>query len=393
MIALCIIVAQTTVVLSRAFYTLFFHPLSRFPGPKSWIAFPILKSLAQVRGQLDFQIREFHEYYGSVIRCGPNELSFTCPAAWKDIYGHGHSELPKFFPSGIGARDAGTSNIISSNAADHFRFRRAMLPAFSDRALEQQEGIIRGYVDLLVTRLREVASSEQPTDMKKWYTFTTFDLIGDLAYGTSFDGLQSGKQNPWVRNIENMLRLFPILALAQSSPLIAKLFLFFASDKIKNSRQEHLRLTTELALARIENKDIERRGDFMDFIMRARGKEHGLSDAEIVSNTDTLIVAGSETTATLLCGVTYYLLQNPAARDQCVDEVRSAFACDEEITFKAASAKLPFMLACLDEALRLFPPVPTVLFRTTLPGQATVIGGHEVPENVSLFTFSVNYLD
>lgn len=384
MIALCILMVQVVLIFSKAVYNLFLHPLSRFPGPPSWVTFPILKNLAQIQGQLDFKIRDSHQHYGSVVRCGPNELSFTSPTAWKDIYGHGHPELPKSFPNGVGTRDAGASNIISANTTDHLRFRRAMLPAFSDRALEQQENIIRGYVDLLITRLREVARSGKPTDMKSWYTFTTFDLIGDLAYGTSFGGLKNGKQNPWVQNIESMLKLFPILGLASSSSLIAKAFLFFASKKIKNSRQEHLRLTTELAFARIGNKDMDRRGDFMDHIMRAHGKDHGLSDAEIVSNTDTLIVAGSETTATLLCGVTYYLLLNPHALRRCRDEVRSAFISDEEITFKAASSKLPYMLACLNEALRLFPPVPTVLFRTTLPGQVTLIDGYEIPENVSL---------
>ena len=379
-----VLVIQIILVLLHAIYNLFFHPLSRFPGPKLWIAFPIFKNLAQLRGQLDFTMRDLHDHFGSVVRCGPNELSFTSPAAWKDIYGHGHAELPKYFPNGIGIRDAAASNIINSHAHDHFRFRRAMLPAFSDRALEQQEDIIQGYVNLLISRLRNVAKSDRVTDMKDWYTFTTFDLIGDLAYGTSFGGLETGKQNPWVQNIENMLKLFPILVCASSSSILSMVLLWFASDKIKSSRQVHLDLTTKLAMNRIENTDMNSRGDFMSYIMRARDKEHNLSDAELVSNTDTLIVAGSETTATLLCGVTYYLLRNPVSLRRCVEEVRSAFSSDDEITFKTASSRLPYLLACLEEGLRIFPPVPTILFRKTLPGTITMIDSLAVPENVSV---------
>lgn len=380
-LASLLVLVQLLLLLCRAFYNLYLHPLSKYPGPRLWIAFPITKSLAQLKGRLDFEIRKHHERYGPVVRLGPNELSFTTAAAWKDIYGHGHAELPKYFPSGIG-KDGG-STIINSDPKDHFRFRRAMLPAFSDKALDQQEGIIMQYVDLLIARLREVASSGQATNIVKWYTFTTFDLIGDLAFGTSFDGLKSGKQNRWISNIENMMRLFPVLVLATSSPLIGKVLLFFAGNQVRKSQSEHRKLAHDLTMTRINNKDMERRGDFMDLMMRAQGKEHGLTDAELASNSDTLIVAGSETTATLLCGVTYYLLQMPKSLERCMDEVRTAFDADKDITFKSASTKLPYMLACLDEALRLFPPVPTVLYRITCPGQMAIIDGHEIPEKVS----------
>lgn len=117
--------------------------------------------------------------------------------------------------------------------------------------------------------------------------------------------------------------------------------------------------------------------------MRSQGEKDGLSDAELASNADTIIGAGSETTATLLCGVTYYLSSTPEALKRCMEEVRSAFDTDGDINFKEASKKLQYMLACLDEALRLFPPVPTVMMRRTLPGQTTIIDGYEVPENVS----------
>lgn len=379
-----ILVVKIGLICLTAIYSLYFHPLRKIPGPKLWIAFPIVKSIAQLRGQLDFQIRAFHEKYGEVVRIGPDAVTFTSPQAWKDIYGHGHAELAKHFPRGTAHGDdgAGASDIISANARDHFRFRRAMLPAFSGKALEQQEPLIQVYVDLLVRRLREVAEAGEATDMVRWYTFTTFDLIGDLAYGEPFGGLESGKSNAWVESIEKMMKLFPILVLANTSPLLSKVFLLVAGSKIQNSRREHLQMVQRLAEKRIKTKCQARRGDFMDFLMRSQGQEHGLSNAELISNSDTLIVAGSETTATLLSGVTYHLLNSPAVLRRCVDEVRRAFGSAEEISFQSASASLPYMRACLDEALRLFPPIPTVLFRQTSPGPATVVDGLEVPEKV-----------
>ncbi|EOD43080.1 putative benzoate 4-monooxygenase cytochrome p450 protein [Neofusicoccum parvum UCRNP2] len=371
-----IIGANLVSALWTAIYNLYFHPLRKYPGPKFWIAFPLRTDIARFQGNTDFKIREFHEQFGDVVRIGPNTLSFTSPDAWKDIYGHGHPELPK----GHDAVD-GDTHIIVANAPDHFRFRRAMLPAFSDKALGRQESLMKVYVDLLIERLREVARSEQPTDMVHWYMLTTFDLIGDLAYGESFDGLKEGKTNQWLANIEMALRLIPIISLAAASPLLSKLMMFMASGKLKKAQESHRQMATDLAMKRINNKDLEERGDFMTHFLRSRGQAHGLTDKELSSNTDILMVAGSETTATLLSGVTYFLLSNPDAYVKCVAEVRQSFTSEDDISFRSATAKLPYMLACLDEALRLFPPVPSLLQRRTLPGSLTPVSGCMVPEN------------
>lgn len=106
----------------------------------------------------------------------------------------------------------------------------------------------------------------------------------------------------------------------------------------------------------------------------------------LASNADTLIIAGSETTATLLSGATYLLLRNPDALRKLTDEVRSTFKSDDEITFASVNS-LTYMLACLNEALRCYPPVPGGLPRIVPKGSGGVtIAGQFVPEGVSVFT-------
>lgn len=178
----------------------------------------------------------------------------TSAPAWKAIYGYGRPENPKYFPC-FAAAHGSASNIINSNAQYHFRFRKTMQPAFSDKALKEQESLVSSHVGLLVQRLRECGASGQYTNMVEWYAFTTFDIIGDLAYGQSFDGLREGKSYHWVENIENMMKLFPILSLVGSSALLSRLLLFFTSGRITRSRNQHLKLTTELTEQRIKNKN------------------------------------------------------------------------------------------------------------------------------------------
>lgn len=95
------------------------------------------------------------------------------------------------------------------------------------------------------------------------------------------------------------------------------------------------------------------------------------------------MLAGSETTATALSGVTYLLLEHPEALARLTREVRSSFASADEITIASVSG-LTYMQACLNEALRVHPPVGSGLVRTVPPGGDT-IAGHWVPGGVSSF--------
>jgi cytochrome P450 len=93
-------------------------------------------------------------------------------------------------------------------------------------------------------------------------------------------------------------------------------------------------------------------------------------------------MAGSETSATMLSGCVYYLCKSANVMQKVVDEIRKAFAADEEIKF-ANAATLPYLAAVIEESLRKYPPVVTSLKRVSPVGGATV-DGHYVPENVCL---------
>ena len=66
------------------------------------------------------------------------------------------------------------------------------------------------------------------------------------------------------------------------------------------------------------------RKDFMSYALRAMEKGDPstmLSDEEIMTNFKVLMVARSETTATLLSGVTFQLLKNPIVSQKLVAEI------------------------------------------------------------------------
>jgi cytochrome P450 len=90
-----------------------------------------------MKGRISWKIRELHDKYGSVVRIAPDELSFTTSGAWKKIYGQRNPEFVKALdgrgiaPASIG----GQRSLMTEHQDRHLRLRRAIDPAFSQRAL------------------------------------------------------------------------------------------------------------------------------------------------------------------------------------------------------------------------------------------------------------------
>lgn len=364
--------------------TLYLHPLHNLPGPKTWISFPILRYISLVRGRLDIDMRDFHNKYAEAVRFGPDQVSFITAQAWKDIYSHGHGDeqLPKVLHS-----TSNPSDIISAGNADHSRFRRALSHAFSARGLQAQEPILRGYIDKLIQQLDKIATSPTPTtNMVKWYNLTGFDLIGDLAFGEPFGGLDSGEYHHWVATIFKAVQGMAFVKLRDAYPLLFRILSpCHSSTSLMEARERQIAYSTLTVRKRLQNTLNRGPADFMNSMLRHRGdKEKGLTDQEMEANANILIIAGSETTATLLSGVTYWLLRTPDALRKVTQEIRSSIKSDADITFQTTS-HLPYMLACLTEALRIYPPAPGGLERITLPPNPVNIAGYMMPPGVSQY--------
>jgi cytochrome P450 len=98
-----------------------------------------------------------------------------------------------------------------------------------------------------------------------------------------------------------------------------------------------------------------------------------------MANAPLLVVAGSETTASALSGLFFYLSQTPRVKRILVEEIRSAFDDESEITMVSTN-KLEYLHATLEETLRVYPPAAGTPPRAS-PGAE--IEGKFVPKGVS----------
>lgn len=92
-------------------------------------------------------------------------------------------------------------------------------------------------------------------------------------------------------------------------------------------------------------------------------------------------MAGYDTTATALAGVTYLLATNPPALNKLAQELRAAFSSDDEIGI-LSTQNLPYLRAVIDEALRIYPPGGSGMPREVPEGGDTIFGQY-VPAGVS----------
>lgn len=368
----------------RILYNIYWHPLAKFPGPKLRASTFLPYYWAMYIGIEPFTAKTFHDEYGHVVRINPNTLSFNTAQAWKDIYGlrPGKKQLTK----NTVLSQNGTAQPLTSikNDAEHARVRALISPAFSERAVREQESLVMRFVDLLIQRLKGQigGSTRGEVDLVRWYNFATFDIIGDLALGQSFDSLKTGKYHVWISNIFGGLKKMIWVQIVQAYPMLEAIMiciarLFPSALEGQRVHREYTRVAMKKRLAmKTERKD------FVSFFSR------GLTDEELATNVGLTLLAGSETSATTLSAATYYLLTHKAVLDKICKEVRSTFHSEKEITFTSVS-QLAYLNAVIEESFRMFPPVPSAQSRFSLPA-GTVIDGHFVPGNVSHISFSAS---
>ncbi|KAF8459864.1 cytochrome P450, partial [Kalaharituber pfeilii] len=378
------------------FYNLYLHPLAKFPGPKLAAISPLWFSVAVLSGKQADYHKEAHRKYGSVVRVAQNELSFASPAAWKDIHSH-HDGKPTFIKAGFYHQDSKhltLPHIINeADVAKHAQLRRLHAPAFSEKALKEEETIIDRYINLLVQRLwkryanRQKGPDGEYCNLVDWYTYTTFDVVGDLAFGDSaaFACLENGI-HPWVSTILDAAFFLGLRDVFRRYPFMVNVGYWLTPKKITNVRARNIEYSRELVKQRM-SKETDRK-DFMNYILENKDDPE-FSQVDFAANAQILIPAGGETTSTLLSGLTYYIIKTRNVYQRLKEEIRSSFQNYWDIN-SLTTQQLPYLNAVIEEGLRIYPPIPIGLPRVS-PG--AMVDGHYIPAGatVSVHGYAVTH--
>jgi cytochrome P450 len=311
----------------------------------------------------------------------PNEVTFAKAEAWDDIFQTrpGQQQFlkdPVWWSQQPGL-DLPDSLISAIEPEAHARIRHLFLPAFTTGALRAQEQIIQRYVNFLIERLRERISESSDwngngakVDIVPWFNFTTFDIFGDLGFGESFDCLQHSRYHPWIALLFNSVKAASFVIAARFYPILSFILTKAIPPSLKKMASDHQQQIADKVQRRL-NWELER-PDIMSHVIQQGGVK-GMAIGEINANFGFMTTAGSETTATTLCGTLNYLVGNKDKLDVLAGEIRTTFESPDQITLDAVR-NLPYLNAVIKEGLRLCPPIPWVLPRRVPNGGDTVCG-------------------
>lgn len=250
-------------------YNLFFHPLRKFPGPKLWAIHYGFYARLELSGEGHRGMVALHQKYGPVVRVAPDHLAFCHPDAMNDLSGH---RKPGVLENGkeVVRTLSSPGTIIGANRHDHARIRKSMANGFSQQAMLDQQPVIVSYVDKLFEKLEEFSAKGEIIDAVAWYNYTTFDIVGDLAFGEPFGCLRESTYHPWVDLVFKSLKNIAYDSAFRRMGLLYDFLVMLTPKSTMNKFKEHRELSEEKVRKRLStNTD---RKDFMACMTARKGK-------------------------------------------------------------------------------------------------------------------------
>lgn len=349
-------------------------------------------------------LAELHKTH-PVIRTGPNTLSYSNSRAIKDIYGHN----TKCIKDASYVLTAGSHFHLADviDKPDHARKRKVLSSAYALKNLESWEWKVADKTAKLIAHIdtcctaplapgqRMPDKDDLKLDFRAWSNFFTLDAIADIGLSDKLGFLDRGHDTVTARRTDgstyecNLRECLYQNARKQSLLIwpyewypflnrIANIIPFYG--RMGKLARDWDGIPLELAHRRLERYEAgEKLDDFFQALMEDKnGNPNNLEWGEIVAEVSIMMNAGSVTTAIAIANVLFQLLKNPEARKKLVEELDAALG-DEDMQAVVPYDRvkhLPYLRACLDESLRLFPPTPQALARETPPEGLYILDDH-----------------
>ncbi|OQE14117.1 hypothetical protein PENSTE_c038G09347 [Penicillium steckii] len=372
-------------------YALTLHPYAKYPGPflasfsRLWIVIEIL------RGHAHKTQADLHEKYGSIIRIAPNEVSISDPASIKEIYSvtSGFTKTDFYIPWRP-TFSRFPDHFSSMDEKLHSQRRKIVNGLYSMSSIVKSEPVIDTCTELFMTRMGEYAEQGQIVDLATWVQWYAFDVIGAL-YFTSMFGFMREKRD-YKDYIKSLNVLLPTLCAASVMPSYIRAF-FLSLGQLFTSVRRSLAALQNIeeasALCVKERLWSDGEGNYatedilskMLSIHKDKGDVQNFNMADIQVEVYTGLFAGSDTTAAALSSILFHLMKSPAAYERLTGEIDEATATGKlsypRVKYPEAS-KLPYLVACCKEGMRMHPSVGLTLPRV-VPAEGRQIAGQWFP--------------
>ncbi|PWN40216.1 cytochrome P450 [Ceraceosorus guamensis] len=376
-----------------------------------------------MRGDRWRVVDDLHRRYGKVVRLAPNHISIADADALNPIYGHSTGTLKeeRFYSGFVPPAPAVRGLFNTTNRAEHTRKRKAVSHAFSPKQIVSFEHFIRKDVQLLLDRWDEFckAAEEKQTegprglkgyawlDSLEWMNFFAFDTIGDLAFGSTFGMLESGKDVAMAevedangnKETKKCSAVETINLRGEVSATIGLVPYWLRPLTLRlpwfAKRLQAVRTLTGIALARVNDRLVNgsERDDLLAALQSAKDeKGEQMEKRELTAEALTQLIAGSDTTSNTSCAILYHLGSTPDALKKLQVELDKELVNAEDVPLMSDVDRLPYLQGVLNESMRTHGTSSIGLPRV-LPAQGAVIAGHFFPGGsvLSVPTYTIHH--
>jgi cytochrome P450 family 135 len=304
-----------------------------------------------------------HRRYGDVFRMrlpGREWVAVADPKAVREVFSHGPDEVDSGAANDALSPALGVRNLLLLDGDEHLHRRRLVLPPFHGERMRTYEQTIRA------------AAREQIAAWPLGEPVAALPRMQELTFAVILRCVFGVQDDEHIARLSDALRQL----IAWLTDMRRVLFFFLVGpdrlEQVPSFRRQRERVDREIFAEigrRRRRSDLSDSEDILSLLIQAvdENGEH-LSDLELRDELMTLLMAGYETTATLLSWALHDLSRDPASQERVATEGGA------------------FTDAVITEALRLHPPTGGVVRRLREP---LVIAGYELPAGVDVLPITL----
>ncbi|KAH8659948.1 cytochrome P450 [Xylariales sp. PMI_506] len=380
-------------------------PLRRIPGPKAFAVTKWRLALSDFKGVRTPEIHNLHRKYGTAVRVGPNEVSFSSLSALRTIYGAGsgfeRTDFYRMFDV------YGRQNLFTfASTKQHADRKKIIAHAYSKSVVLSPQAIAKPLVEKNVKSYLELLEREKEIAQDIFLSLHWFSLdsITGFLYGDEHGGTHALRGNESDRQLLNdiidparrKLSWFAVHLTSYTKWLYSRTGV---SGKIVDNLgllpmkkpatytgiRAHALKAWKGFEAAVQEENVK--GQNLSIMEKLwthsnSGKSKPLDGLDIASEAADHFLAGIDTTSDTAMFAIWALSQPEYKKYQkkLIEEVDSMSEADlnedGNPTVEAAD-RLPYLDAVIKETLRLFAPLPASEPRS-LPSN-TEIDGYVIP--------------
>lgn len=235
------------------------------------------------------------------------------------------------------------------------RSRKAVAPVFTPRHAQGFAGQMLSQSEDYVRKYEDVGGDGRTFDIAVDMTELTFAILAETLFSGEIVTEGASFADDVNQLLHRMGRVDPMDLLRAPSwvPRVTRI----GGQKVLDKFRGIVRDTMNLRLDKMRRDRASAPADFLTLLLEKAGPD-GLTMEEIEDNILTFIGAGHETTARALAWTLYCVANSPHIREAMEEEIDRVLATGAEPV--AWLDLMPNVRAAFEEAMRLYPPAPSI---------------------------------